>query len=105
MNNLRGAIVSYATYVELLQGVESKNDMKIVERLLQGYEIEWGGESINRKSVEILKTYHYAYGIEVMDAVIAATALLRGYILVTENVKHFRQIKGLKVNKITEVVE
>ena len=50
---------------------------------------EYAVIKIQLRSQEIL--------IDEFDLMIAATALAGDYILVTDNVKHFQQIKGLKI--------
>lgn len=105
LSNLEGAVVSFVTYGELLQGVRNKKEMRGVEGVMRGYVIEWGGEMVTKRAIRILKSHYHADGIEFLDAIIAALALERNLILVTENTKHFRRIGDLKVKTLAQMVK
>ena len=51
------------------------------------------------KALDILEEHHLASGILLFDAFIAATAIENNLILITGNLKHFKMIKELKVEK------
>lgn len=102
--SLRGAVVSYVTYGELIQGVRNKQELKMVEEIVNDYTLDGGGAGVWQMAIEILKKYHHSDGIGLMDAIIAAQAISRDLVLITENLKHFRIIEGLEVKKLSEVV-
>ena len=89
--------VSKVTLVELIQGCRNKNDLKIVEKACEPLpQIKIDG-AISEMAIELLKTYNLSYGLLFLDALIAATCIIRKNILVTENIKDFKFIKDLKV--------
>ncbi|MFH1244682.1 MAG: PIN domain-containing protein [bacterium] len=104
LESLRGAVVSYVTYGELIQGVRNKQELKMVEEIVSDYTLDGGGAGVWQMAIEILKKHHHSDGIGLVDAIIAAQAILRDLVLITENLKHFRQIEGLVVKKLAEVI-
>ena len=104
LDDLDGAVVSYVTYGELLQGANNKKEITGIEEIVSGYKLIWENGDLAKRAISILKIYHQKCGIEFFDAIIAATALENNWILITENIRHFRQIDGLIVKKLSEVV-
>ncbi len=92
-------VMSYVTYGELLQGSFNKQEKKKVVQIANNSKIHWGSESIHKKACEIVLQYGPSHGVGFFDALITATAMEEGLTLVTDNVKHFQMIKGLKVRK------
>lgn len=105
LESLRGAVISYVTYGELVQGVRNKRELKMVEEIVGDYVLDGGGVKVWQKAIEILKMHHHGDGVGLMDAIIAAQAMVNGWVLITENLKHFRMIDGLEVKKLSEVVK
>lgn len=85
---------SIVTHTELYAGKsvwEKKEAAKDLETLFSGIEILPLGEEISKKAGEI-KAHH---AINLLDAIIAATALSSGLDLATLNIKDFKKIDGL----------
>lgn len=95
---------SFVVIGELFQGLKNKQELKRVEKLVSLFEIGWGQEKVMILAIDLLKQHSLKQGIGLIDSMIAATALMNDLILVTDNVKHFKFIKGLKVKKLSEVV-
>src|SRR5437016_4131 len=53
--------------------------------------------TIGSRGREIVKDYVKSDGIDPLDAMIAAAAIIEGLTLSTRNRKHFRHIRGLKI--------
>ena len=88
------AIVSL---IELLQGARSKlegRQMRQSLRQLQ-FRIPPLSEAIGSAATALIEQHGLAHGIQLSDALIAATAMESGRSLCTENGKHFRPIRGL----------
>ncbi len=84
---------SAITRKELLSKTGLKtSDREAILYTLKGYRKVRLNERITRKYSEIRKQYPH---IDKEDALIAATALLKGLPLMTRNLKHFKKIKGL----------
>ena len=88
--------VSIVTHTELYAGKsvwERKEALKDLETLFSGVEIIPLKEEISRNAGAI-KAHHH---IDLLDAIIAATALFSGLDLVTLNVKDFEEIDDIKL--------
>jgi tRNA(fMet)-specific endonuclease VapC len=94
--------ISVITYGELLFGAKkSKNvekNLAVVYRIKELFPIF----SIDKAVIETFSDIKAAIQkagspVDDMDLLIASTALTMNYTLVTSNEKHFRRIKGLKI--------
>ena len=81
---------SVISKIELLSVSETRNE--IIE-LIQSSTIIGLTDAIIDKTISLRK----AYKIKTPDAIIAATAIVEGRILITNDIKDFQGIKGLKV--------
>lgn len=93
----RSPEISKVTLVELIQGCQDKEDLAAVEKacsFLPQIKID---ETISSRAIELLKEYRLSHGLLFLDALIAATCILRKNILVTQNIKDFKFISGLTV--------
>lgn len=93
--------ISAVTYMELMQGSGHKNKVRIVEKLLETFQIRIIeiGEGVSVAARILIKQYAQSHGLSMGDALIAATALYADYELVTANYKDFRFIEGLTLKK------
>lgn len=89
--------ISYITAGELIQGVQNKQDLALVEKVINNWQVDWGSLEIQQKSLEILKEVNLKNKLGILDSIIATTALENKSTLVTLNGKHFHDIKGLKL--------
>jgi predicted nucleic acid-binding protein len=86
---------SIITAMELFAGAQSKKEIQRPEKFLRDFREIQLSTDIGAKGREIMRTYSKSDGIEPMDALIAATAMITGLTLATRNKKHFRAIKDL----------
>ncbi|MFA4873603.1 MAG: type II toxin-antitoxin system VapC family toxin [Patescibacteria group bacterium] len=91
-----GAAVSFATALELYAGVRTKRDQQIASSLLAHFSVRAADNAIASKSIAIMQEYLHATGLDIPDCIIAATAIVKGYTLLTRNVKHFQPIDRVK---------
>jgi hypothetical protein len=98
-------VISYVTSLEMLVGVKNKVDMLKTNKLLTSLVMHGGNTEISEKAMEIIRICRLKLGIGIYDALLAATALELKLVLVTDNIEHFREIKGLVVKKLSEVIE
>ena len=86
--------ISFISEVELLcWKTATKDDLKVLNGFITNCFVIELEQAIKLKTVEIQK----AYNIKLPDAIIAATAIIHGLILVTRNEKDFVNIEGLKL--------
>lgn len=74
---------------------EKKEAREALKVIFSGIQILPLDESISQKAGEISARYN----IEIVDAIIAATALSSGMPLATLNLKDFKRVAGLKIFK------
>jgi predicted nucleic acid-binding protein len=91
--------ISAVTYMELAQGCRSKQEL---ERVKKGLSLCQTGilpvsVTISERAVQLIDAYALSHGLQLGDALIAATALEHGLPVLTANTKHFGQIEGLRV--------
>jgi predicted nucleic acid-binding protein len=87
--------VSFITHIELLVwNPPIPEDIRIREEFLEGCEIHYINDEIVKRAILIRKTT----SIKLPDAVIAATAIHKGYILLSTNDNDFKKVSpmGLK---------
>ena len=89
--------VSIVSVIEVLQGAKSKQEMREFQSFMRASDFEILGlnASIGDLAVAFIEDHALATGIELADALIAATARETGQTLATGNVRHFRSIPRL----------
>lgn len=89
--------ISIVTLMELLQGARSKSDARGIQQHLRylQFRILPLSETIGSTAAALVEEYAPAHGLQLADALIAATAIETGKLLCTGNLKHFRPIKNL----------
>ena len=88
--------ISIITHTELYAGKsiwEDKKAKEELEILFSGLSLLPLEEGISQKAGEIKASYN----LNLLDAIIAATALIHYLKLVTLNIKDFRKVEGLKL--------
>lgn len=91
--------ISAYSCLELIYGCGNKKETAILERFISAFPVIESGPEVTRLARDILLKRYLTDGIEVVDSLIAATAIVGGKELITRNVKHYRNIEGLKLVK------
>ncbi len=101
LDNIDSLTISAATYPEILQGVNSKAELVAIKKMLERRDalILPITENISQKAIDLLESFALNHGLQMGDALIAATALEHNLTLLTGNVKHFKPIPVLRVEK------
>jgi len=87
--------ISHISALELIVGARDKSDLAQLDLFLGAYVILPLREAIGFRAYELVKSYAKSHGLHVFDALIAATAIEEGLILVTKNRKYFATIDRL----------
>lgn len=83
--------------MELVQGMRSKEELRIFRASLR----DWGidiipiSEQISTRAAFYVEEFYHSGSLRLADALIAATAVLNAATLVTGNIKHYRIIKDI----------
>jgi hypothetical protein len=91
--------ISAVTYIELAQGCRDKQELARLKKGLavSQTEILPLSAAISDRAMRLVDTYALSHGLQLGDALIAATALEHGATVLTSNAKHFGAVDGLPV--------
>jgi predicted nucleic acid-binding protein len=97
LENQTDRAVSIVTMMELYQGARTRDEARIIRRFFQEnvFRIIPINEAISHLAVTMIEDHARSNGLQVADALIAATARETASTLATGNIKHFRSIPGL----------
>jgi predicted nucleic acid-binding protein len=92
--------ISILTFMELLQCASNKEQHRKIKSFLTDFNFTALPltENIGHRALVYIEEYTLSGGLRAGDAVIAATAVENDLILSSGNLKHFKQIKDLKLN-------
>ena len=97
--------ISVVTYIEIIQGMRDKKEM---HRLLKQF-AQWRvnivqiNSDISTRAMIYVEQYFHSSGMQMADALIAATCVNNSELLVTGNDKHYRHIPTIQIEKLTPV--
>ena len=93
--------ISVVTYMELIQGMKDKRELKLLQKFVkkQSIKITQINENISSKAMFLVEDFSLSRSMEMGDAIIAATALENQEILLTANDKHYSFIPNIRVQK------
>ncbi len=91
--------ISSVTYMELIQGARSKQELKALDNLLTTLDADilHINEAISELATASVRQYYHSHSVELKDALIGATGVVYQLPLATANYKHFKQIEGLEL--------
>jgi len=88
--------VSVVSTLELYAGVRTRREEQKTEQLLSQTALLQITQDIAKRAGVFIRIYEASHGVEIADALIAATAEHHGLRLATLNVKHFPMFRKLK---------
>ena len=88
-------LLSGVAAMELMEGAANRHEMDDVRRFLFPFTLCWPTEDDMIRAHTVYQPLRLAYGIELVDCLIAATATGLGEDLASFNRKHFRAVPGL----------
>lgn len=93
--------ISVVTYMELVQGMRNKQELRALRRALRNWNVEviYINEEISSKAMFYVEQHYLSHSVALADALIAATAVSYGLSLLTGNDKHYRIITEVDVQK------
>lgn len=90
-------LLSILTVAELYAGVRQGEEQTILDNIVSTWHILSVDEQVARQGGLYRRDFHASHGIGIMDALIAATSLDSGTLLVTLNKKHFPMLENVLV--------
>jgi predicted nucleic acid-binding protein len=99
LDQLGALTISAASYLEVLQGLRNKAELAAVQKMMLKRQATMLPltEAITRRAVALMEALTLSHGVQMGDALIAATALEHGLSVLTANIKHFGAVDGLQV--------
>ena len=93
--------ISVVTYIELVQGMRNKEELKIFREFLKLWnaQIIYLNEEISIKAMFYVEQHYLSHSLQLADALIAATAMSHGLPIMTGNDKHYKVIKEIQIKK------
>jgi hypothetical protein len=101
LDQLPNLTVSAITWLELLQGFRNRTEMQAVQQSFQLREAKRLPltPAITERAIALMESLTLSHGLQLGDALIAATALEHNLTVLTGNAKHFVPIGELKVER------
>ena len=86
--------VSVVTYMELVQGMKNKNELRVFQKTFQrwGVDIIQIDKEISARAMFYVQEYALSHAMSLADGLIAATAVQNSEGLVTANDRHYKFI-------------
>src|SRR3990172_2806809 len=99
INALPQVLLSAVTYIELVQGLRNKRELKALRTSLTALEarILPVTEAISNKAMFYVEQHFHSHSVRLADALIAATAVENAISLLTGNTKHYAPVTDLEV--------
>jgi len=93
--------ISVITYLELIQGMQDKKELRILQKYLREWstEIIHITENISSRAMFFMEDYFLSHAMESADAIIAATTIEYQEVLLTANDKHYNYLPNIQINK------
>jgi predicted nucleic acid-binding protein len=93
--------ISSVTYMELIQGMRDKLEFRRFQKTMKNWNVEiiHIDREISARAVFYVQEYFLSHTMMMPDALIAATAVQNGDLLITANDKHYRFIPNLEIKK------
>ena len=98
---LENIAISSVTVMELYFGAFNKRELNKIKKHLKALNIVHFDNNVSELAVRLIESYSKSHGLQIPDAIIAATALSLGIKVFTLNLRDFRYIDGLKLQKLT----
>ena len=81
--------LSAITVMELLQGMGNKNELAQMKKRIKFYDVVQIDSAISVRAIELIESYRLSHGLQIPDAIIAATSIVYRIPLHTYNLKDF----------------
>jgi predicted nucleic acid-binding protein len=94
---LDNVAISSITVMELYYGVLNKRELNKIKKNLKSIQVVNIDHDISKMSIKLTEQYSKSHGLQIPDAIIAATAIVWGVKIYTLNLKDFKYIEGLKL--------
>ncbi len=93
--------ISVVTYMEIIQGVRNKGELNSFNKALGilNVKVIQIDELISTKAMFFVEQYALSHSMEMADALIGATSIIKNLQLVTCNDKHYKYLPEINIQK------
>ena len=88
-------VLSAISKMELIAGAANKAELRVLNKNISRLNILLINPEITSTAIRLIENYKLSYGIDIPDALIAATAMYADLKLFTYNIKHYKFINDL----------
>ena len=101
IENRDNFFISVVTYMELVQGMRNKKELKSLRQALHAWnaKILYISEEISAKAMFAVEQHFLSHSLHIADALIGSTAIAYGLPLLTGNDKHYKVMKEVQIKK------
>lgn len=99
LDQLEQLTLSAVTYLELLQGMLNRKELVALQESLAKRKAQQlpVTPAITSRAAKLMEAFTLSHGMQMGDALIAATALEHQLTILTGNIKHFQAVESLKI--------
>jgi predicted nucleic acid-binding protein len=103
LDQLGALTLSAISWLELLQGMRNKAELLAVKKMLdkRSARLLPVTEAITLRATKLMESLTLSHGLQMADALIAATAIEHQLAVLTANVKHFGAVEGLEIESFS----
>lgn len=93
--------VSVVTYMAIVQGVRNKKELNTFQKALGilNIKIFQIDELVSTKAMFLVEQYSLSHSMELADALIGATAIIKRLPLITGNDRHYKYLPEIEIKK------
>jgi predicted nucleic acid-binding protein len=93
--------ISIINYMEIIQGMKDKRELKSFQKYLRKWSVNiiQINENISTRAMFLVEDYFLSHSLELSDAIIASTALENQETILTGNDKHYKFIPNMQIEK------
>ena len=93
--------LSAVTYMELVQGVRNRDELRLLRRTIgtNAWQVVPLSENIGHRATLYVENQALSHGMRLADALVAATAVECGESLLTANLRHYRFLREISLER------
>lgn len=92
------AVAGYVA-MELMQSAQNKRQIEQAKQLVKPLQVVWPSSDDCMVALANFEAYHLSHNLGLLDALIAATAVAYSATLYTHNIKHYRVVPNLDIER------
>ncbi len=92
--------ISVITYMEIVQGMRNKEELRVFERFLKKWEVNTVhlNNNISIQAMFLVEDYYLSHSMQLADALLAATGIEIKEKILTANTKHYSFIPNIQLD-------